>query len=65
MLSVIDFCNMSFKDVSSLSEEVEIFSNQDIWLNRNVKKEFERPNVANVKQEILKDETKSNEQSKC
>ena len=36
MLSVIDFSNMSFKEVSSLSEEVETFLNQDSRLDRNI-----------------------------
>ena len=55
---------MSFKEVLPLSEEVEAFLNQDSRLDRNIQQEFERPDVAKVKQDILKDRTKSNEHSK-
>ena len=35
MLAIIDFSNMSFKEVLSLSEEVITFLNQDSQLDRN------------------------------
>ena len=61
MLSIIDFSKISFKEVLSLSDEVETFLIQNSQQDRNVQQQFERPDVVNVKQKILKDRTKSNE----
>ena len=64
MLSIIDFSKISFKEVLSLSDEVETFLIQNSQQDRNVQQQFERPDVVNVKQKILKDRTKFNENSK-
>ena len=50
MLTIIDFSNMSFKEVSSLSEDVESFLNQDSRLDKNSKQDIQRPAVENVRQ---------------
>ena len=51
---------MSFKEVSSFSEEVDTFLNQDNQLDRNSKQDIVRPDIVNLKEEILRDRTKQN-----
>ena len=58
--AVIDFYNMSFKEVASLYESVESFSNQDCRLDKNSKQTNLRPDISAVKQEITKDSFKFN-----
>ena len=60
MLAIIDFSNLSFKEVMSLSEDVSNFLNQGSRLERNSKQDIVRPDVEKVRQEILKDRTKNN-----
>ena len=60
ILAVIDFSNMSFKEVASLYESVETFLNQYSQLDRNSKQKNPRPYLSAVKQEIAKDSSKFN-----
>ena len=61
MLSVIDFSNMSLKEISSLSENVKNFLNHDNRLNGNSNKRNKRLGILGVKEEIMKD----NSNCKC
>ena len=58
MLAIIDFCNMSVKEIQALDDEVQKFLNQDSRLDRNMTGLVDRPDTNKVKAEILKDKNK-------
>ena len=58
MLAIIDFCNMSVKEIQALDGEVQNFLNQDSRLDRNMTGPVDRPDTSKVKEEILKDKNK-------
>ena len=59
MLSIIDFNNMSVKEVQALNEQVENFLNQDSRLDRNSTEPLTRLDASKVKEKILRDRNKN------
>ena len=58
MLAIIDFCNMSVKEIQALNEMVQNFLNQDSRLDRNSTEPVDRPDTDKVKAEIIKEKSK-------
>ena len=50
MLAILNFSNMSFNEVPSLSKEAENCLNQDSRQDRNLKQNIFRPDVVKVRQ---------------